>query len=38
VRPVGGLGIHFIKSLMDEVAYARVDGKNQLRLRKKLPG
>jgi serine/threonine-protein kinase RsbW len=37
-RPVGGLGIHFIKSLMDEVAYAHVDGKNRLRLRKKLPG
>jgi serine/threonine-protein kinase RsbW len=36
-RQVGGLGIHFIKSLMDDVAYARVDGKNRLRLRKKLP-
>ena len=36
-RPVGGLGIHVIKSLMDEVVYARVDGKNRLHLRKKLP-
>jgi anti-sigma regulatory factor (Ser/Thr protein kinase) len=36
-RQVGGLGIHFMKSLMDDVAYARVDGKNRLRLRKKLP-
>jgi anti-sigma regulatory factor (Ser/Thr protein kinase) len=36
-RQVGGLGIHFIKSLMDEVAYARIDGKNRLCLRKKLP-
>src|SRR5262245_22671642 len=29
-RSVGGLGIHFIKSLMDEVAYVRMDGKNCL--------
>jgi serine/threonine-protein kinase RsbW len=36
-RGVGGLGIHFIRSLMDEVAYARIDGKNRLSLRKKLP-
>jgi len=36
-RSVGGLGIHFIKSLMDEVAYARIDGKNRLRLKKRLP-
>jgi serine/threonine-protein kinase RsbW len=36
-RSVGGLGIHFIKSLMDEVAYVRVDGKNCLHLRKRLP-
>jgi serine/threonine-protein kinase RsbW len=36
-RQVGGLGIHFIKSLMDEVAYTRVDGKNRLCLRKRLP-
>jgi anti-sigma regulatory factor (Ser/Thr protein kinase) len=35
-RRVGGLGIHFIKSLMDEVRYIRVDGKNRLQLRKKL--
>ncbi len=36
-RKIGGLGIHFIKSLMDTVVYARVDGINRLRLRKKLP-
>jgi serine/threonine-protein kinase RsbW len=36
-RPIGGLGIHFIKSLMDEVAYVRLDGKNRLRLTKRLP-
>jgi anti-sigma regulatory factor (Ser/Thr protein kinase) len=36
-RSVGGLGIHFIKSLMDEVSYARVGGKNRLHLKKKSP-
>jgi serine/threonine-protein kinase RsbW len=36
-RSVGGLGIHFIRSLMDEVAYVRADGKNTLHLRKRLP-
>jgi anti-sigma regulatory factor (Ser/Thr protein kinase) len=36
-RKVGGLGIHFIRSLMDEVAYERVDGRNRLKLAKRLP-
>jgi anti-sigma regulatory factor (Ser/Thr protein kinase) len=36
-RKVGGLGIHFIRHLMDEVAYARVGGTNRLRLSKQLP-
>lgn len=35
-RKVGGLGIHFIKSLMDDVSYHRIDGRNRLRLSKKL--
>jgi anti-sigma regulatory factor (Ser/Thr protein kinase) len=35
-RQIGGLGIHFVRNLMDEVIYARVDGKNRLRLRKKI--
>ena len=35
-RAPGGLGILFIKTLMDEVAYARRDGRNRLRLCKKL--
>lgn len=35
-RKVGGLGIHFIRSLMDEVSYQRIDGRNRLRLSKKL--
>jgi anti-anti-sigma factor len=29
-RRVGGLGIHFIKSLMDTVRYDRIDGRNRL--------
>ena len=33
---VGGLGIHLIKNLMDEVDYQRTDGKNILTLKKYL--
>lgn len=36
-RKVGGLGIAFVKELMDEVAYSRVAGENRLLLRKKMP-
>jgi anti-sigma regulatory factor (Ser/Thr protein kinase) len=36
-RKLGGLGIHFVKSLMDSVDYARSDGYNRLTLRKKIP-
>lgn len=32
-RRVGGLGIHFIRSLMDEVAYRREERRNILELR-----
>jgi serine/threonine-protein kinase RsbW len=35
-RKVGGLGIHFIKNLVDEVTYDRIAGYNRLRLRKRL--
>jgi serine/threonine-protein kinase RsbW len=35
-RPIGGLGIHLIRSLMDEVAYARHDGRNVLKMAKRL--
>ncbi len=31
-RAIGGLGVHFIKVLMDEVSYARKEGKNVLTL------
>ena len=29
-RKVGGLGIHIVRTLCSEVAYARVDGRNRL--------
>lgn len=34
-RPIGGLGIHLTRSMMDEVNYKREEGKNVLILRKK---
>src|SRR5688572_13033751 len=36
-RRPGGVGIHFIRTLMDHVAYHRVDGQNVLRMTKALP-
>ena len=33
---IGGLGIYMVKRSMDEVSYAYEDGKNVLRIRKKL--
>ena len=35
-RPVGGLGVHLIRSLMDDVTYERIDDRNCLRMRKSL--
>ncbi len=35
-RPIGGLGIHLIRNLMDEVSYARVGGRNVLKMVKRL--
>jgi len=35
-RKVGGMGIHFARSLMDDLVYSRAGGKNRLRLRKTL--
>ena len=29
-RPIGGLGIHLVRSIMDSIRYARLDGKNVL--------
>ncbi len=31
-RPIGGLGIHFVREMMDEIAYRREDDKNCLAL------
>jgi len=31
-RPIGGLGVHLVRTLVDEVGYARVDGRNVVRL------
>ncbi len=35
-RPIGGLGIHLVRSIMDEVSYERVGDKNILHLLKRL--
>ena len=35
-RPIGGLGIHLVRQIMDSINYERVDGRNVLTLRKKL--
>ncbi len=35
-RPVGGLGIHLVRQLVDEFDYRREDDRNHLRLRKRL--
>ena len=31
-RPIGGLGVHFTKTLMDDVKYCRDSGKNRLKI------
>jgi anti-sigma regulatory factor (Ser/Thr protein kinase) len=31
-RPVGGLGLHLVRSLVDDLQYRRADGKNHLAL------
>jgi sigma-B regulation protein RsbU (phosphoserine phosphatase) len=35
-RPIGGLGIHLVRQIMDSINYERIDGLNMLTLRKKL--
>ena len=37
-RPVGGLGVFLVRKMMDTVSYARVAGRNQLRMSKRLDG
>jgi anti-sigma regulatory factor (Ser/Thr protein kinase) len=35
-RPIGGLGIHLVRQIMDKISYRREEGKNILTLIKKL--
>lgn len=35
-RSIGGLGIHLVRSLMNEVEYARQNGRNRLEMRKQI--
>jgi serine/threonine-protein kinase RsbW len=35
-RPVGGLGIHLVRSMMDSVEYRRDDGRNVFIMKKRL--
>ena len=35
-RPIGGLGIFLVRSLMDSINYERVNGKNVLTMWKKM--
>lgn len=34
-RPIGGLGIHFVRKTMDQLSYERKNGRNILFIRKK---
>ena len=36
-RRIGGLGVYFVKTLMDEVAYERVDNSNRITLIQRTP-
>lgn len=36
-RPIGGLGVHFIRTVMDSVTYARRGEKNVLSMEKRRP-
>jgi anti-sigma regulatory factor (Ser/Thr protein kinase) len=36
-RPVGGLGIHLVRTLMDDIVYERQEHRNVLVLKKKVP-
>jgi len=35
-RPIGGLGLHFVRKLMDDVRYKRKNNRNYLFLKKKI--
>jgi anti-sigma regulatory factor (Ser/Thr protein kinase) len=34
-RPIGGLGVHLVRTLMDDVRYARIDARNVVSMRKR---
>ena len=36
-RPIGGLGVYLVKTLMDEVAYQRLDDRNRVTLTQRAP-
>ena len=36
-RPIGGLGIHLVRSLMGSIGYQRREGRNYLHLTKQVP-
>jgi serine/threonine-protein kinase RsbW len=36
-RQIGGLGVHFIRTVMDRAAYRRSDGRNHFTMIKKVP-
>ena len=37
-RPIGGLGVHLVRTMMDEARYRREEGKNRLTLVKRREG
>ena len=37
-RPIGGLGVHLVRSMMDESSYSREDGMNRLAMTKRKAG
>jgi anti-sigma regulatory factor (Ser/Thr protein kinase) len=37
-RRVGGLGIHIVRNVMNELKYTRQDGRNRLVMRKRFAG
>ncbi len=36
-REIGGLGIHFVRTVMDHVDYRRLGGRNHFKMSKKVP-
>ena len=35
-RDIGGLGVHLVRQIVDEIAYERIDGRNRVRLCKRI--